>query len=322
MRLIWLLSCLLSSLFADYSIIFVHIGDQVPSYTEIALSQARLFNPHARVILLGSDKGLKRLDSLKQINIELCSYDQIPKTTIHEKYERECVHNSPFWRYTSERFLYLWDFISYYSLENIFHLENDNMLYADLEYLLPKFIEGYSGIGATFDNEERCIPGFVWIANSRAMENLAQYFANKAFLGLNDMQIIGSYRKENSPDIIDSLPIIMPEYAVTYNLISPHFHTTTRPKSYSNRAEIFHAIFDAAAIGQFLGGIDPMHQNNGPGFINESCLFNPSLLQYHWELDQQKRAVPYAIFQGNRYQIINLHIHSKRLQEFISRPLA
>lgn len=318
MKLILLLICL-SPLFADYSIIFVHIGEQVPSYAEISISQARIFNPHARVIFLGSEKGIKSLGHLKtQMDIELYSYDHIPKTSIHEKYERECVEKTPFWRYTSERFLYLSDFIAYYSLENVFHLENDNMLYADLEPLLPHFIERYPGVGATFDNDDRCIPGFVWIANRRAIENLAQYFVKKASLVLSDMYTIGNYRKENPPDVIDSLPIIMAEYGLAYNLISPHFHTTTRPQSYSNHAEIFHAIFDAAAIGQFLGGIDPIHQNNGPGFINESCLFNPSLLQYQWELDRQERAVPYAIFQGNRYKIINLHIHSKRLQEFIN----
>lgn len=315
---LFLLLTYFSALFADYSILFVHIGKQVPPYAEIALSQARRFNPHARIIFLGSDRGIKKLSHLKKQNIELFSYDDIPKTKLHKQYENACVEKNSFWRYTSERFLYLWDFISQAPLENVFHLENDNMLYADLEPLLPHFIQSYPGIGATFDNEERCIPGFVWISNRKAMKRLAQYFVNKASLGLNDMQVLGGYRKENPSPIIDSLPIIMPEYALKYNLISPHFHTTNRPESYSNHADVFHAIFDAAAIGQFLGGIDPIHPNNGPGFINESCLFNPSLLQYEWELDPQGRAVPYALFEGKRYKIINLHIHSKRLQAFVN----
>lgn len=311
-----------SAVFADYSIVFVHVGNKVPKHTDVAISQARLFNPHARIILLSSERALKRFRSLAALeNLELCAYDKLPKSSVHQDYQNRCVETSPFWRYTSERFLYLWDLMKVYALENVFHLENDNMLYADLESLLPYFQEHYPGIGATFDNEDRCIPGFVWIANGKAMENLADYFAKLATKHLSDMAVIGLYRQEHSTSWIDSLPIIMPEYISTYPLRSPHNHVTDRPYAYANQSKTFHAIFDAAAMGQFLGGIDPKHANNQPGFINESCLFNPSLLEYQWIVDEQGRSVPYAIFQSHAYKIINLHIHSKRLHEFTSLPL-
>ena len=309
----------ISAIFADYSIIFVHIGNEVPSYADVALSQARLFNPNARIILLSSKTGLKRLHSLAQReNLQLYAYDYLPKSSIHKEYQDLCTETSPFWRYTSERFLYLWDLMTVYSLENVFHLENDNMLYADLESFLPYFQEHYPGIGATFDNEDRCIPGFVWIANCKAMKNLVAYFVKLAPQRLFDMKVIGRYRQEYSTPWIDTLPIIMPEYLSAYRLESPHHHVTDRPFAYSNQSDTFHAIFDAAAIGQFLGGIDPIHANNQPGFINESCLFNPSLLEYKWTMDEQGRLVPYAIFGSAYYKIINLHIHSKRLYEFKS----
>jgi hypothetical protein len=308
-----------SVVFAEYSIVFIHVGDTVPPHADVAIAQARRFNPHARIILLSSEKGLQRFRSLEgEENLQLCSYEDLPRTSIHQRYQNRCVETSPFWRYTSERFLYLWDLMKAYSLENVFHLENDNMLYADLEPLLPHFQHYYPGVGATFDNDERCIPGFVWIANCGAMEDLAAYFAKKAPLRLSDMQVMGLYRQERFAKAVDNLPIIMPQYSSAYPLKSSHNHATQRPSSYSNHSEIFQAIFDAAAIGQFLGGIDPIHANHEPGFINESCLFNPSLLEYKWELDEQGRAVPYAVFQGYSYKIINLHIHSKRLQEFKS----
>ena len=237
---------------------------------------------------------------------------------MHQEYEKRCVETSVFWRYTSERFLYLWDLMEAYSLENVFHLENDNMLYADLEPLLPQFQKHYPGIGAKFDNEERCIPGFLWVANCNAMKPLAKYFVKKAPERLSDMVVMAQYRKEQSVQSIDALPIIMPSYLSKYSLESPHHHKTDRPQTYSNHSEIFNAIFDAAAIGQFLGGIDPIHPNHEPGFINESCLFNPSFLEYQWIVDKQGRSVPCALFQGQSYKIINLHIHSKRLHDFKS----
>lgn len=309
--------------FAEHAIVFVHVGYKAPEYMETAISQARLFNPKARIILLSSEKALERFASLKeQEKLELCAYENLPVTLSHQLYQSSCVETSPFWRYTSERFLYLWDLMEAYCLDNVFHLENDNMLYADLESLLPLFQAYYPGIGAVFDNEDRCIPGFVWIADRKAMASLAEYFAKHAHQFSCDMQIIANYRKEYPANWIERLPLIMPEYSCAHSLISPHNHTTAHPESYSTHIEAFHAIFDAAAIGQFLGGIDPIHANNEPGFINESCLFNPSLLDYQWEFDAKGRLVPYACFAGHCYNIINLHIHSKRLYQFTSSHLS
>ncbi len=80
------------------------------------------------------------------------------KTTEHEEFQKKTKLDDKsregFWRYTSERFLYLNDFINQFQLNNVFHLEYDNMLYVDLEELLPIFENKYSGIGATFDNDQ------------------------------------------------------------------------------------------------------------------------------------------------------------------------
>lgn len=309
----------LSSLFGDYSIVFIHIGKEIPHYADIALSQARLFNPNGHLILLGSREGLKRFKELgEKDHIELCSYEDLQKNLAHQIYERECVEPSLFWRYTSERFLYLGDLMEKRELENVFHLEYDNMLYANLETLLPHFQANYPGIGATFDNDQRCIPGFVWISCAKAMGHLSQYFADLAPHKLSDMEVMGKYKNAFSHEFIDNLPIIMPSYVEVHPLESPSHHTTSNPSSYSNHIDVFKGIFDAAAIGQYLGGIDPIHNNNEPGFINESCLFNPSLLSYHWILDEQGREVPHVSFDGHLFPLINLHVHSKRLSEFRS----
>jgi hypothetical protein len=96
-------------------------------------------------------------------------------------------------------------------------------------------------------------------------------------------------------------------------------------------------VFDAAAIGQYLGGADsrsfrplrrfwhrflkpktPILPSLGPGFINESCLFDASLFSYLWGPDAQGRRVPYMVFEGQQIPIANLHIHSKDLARFAS----
>jgi hypothetical protein len=82
----------------------------------------------------------------------------------------------------------------------------------------------------------------------------------------------------------------------------------------------FGAIFDAAAIGQYLGGVDPRNAGGADtaGFINETCIFDPSGYQYRWRTDSQGRRVPCAIDEGREYRVNNLHIHSKDLERFVS----
>ena len=139
-KILFIVLGLMHSLFGNYTIVFVHIGNQIPTYVNTSIKQARLFNKDARIILLGSEEGLQSFDDIKHSdNIELCAYESLKLSSIHLKFIKDCKEKHLFWRYTSERFLYLWDLINAYNLENIFHLENDNMLYANLDELIPIF---------------------------------------------------------------------------------------------------------------------------------------------------------------------------------------
>jgi hypothetical protein len=110
----------------------------------------------------------------------------------------------------------------------------------------------------------------------------------------------------------------MPEYTKNYELISPTGLRGTSPEHFCNHFEKFHSIFDAAAIGQYLGGTDPWHGHSNPGFINESCVFNPTNFKFLWKKDEQGRKIPIIEYQNQQWKINNLHIHSKNLSQFKS----
>ena len=136
--------------------------------------------------------------------------------------------------------------------------------------------------------------------------------------GLTDMGVLAKFRQK-CPNFIDPLPIIPEEYAKTFPLRSMMGHTPYVAQVYSMHFDQFNSIFDAAAIGQFLGGNNPIHQGAHVGFINESCLFNPANMQYIWLKDKKNRKVPYVELLGKQYRINNLHIHSKKLKAFSSK---
>jgi hypothetical protein len=101
---------------------------------------------------------------------------------------------------------------------------------------------------------------------------------------------------------------------VTNLPISPYDIIDTRYDiNYGNHFEKINSIFDGAAIGQYLFGIDPIHSKNcTKGFINETSVINASLLSISFE-DKK----PYIDFNEKRITINNLHMHCKNLEQLL-----
>lgn len=306
-----------------YSIVFVHLGDVLPSYLVEATHQARLFNPKADIFVIAESKALnKSLDTrFFEDNIQFMATEKLKKTNQHKQFIQfstlDTAGREGFWRKCTERFFLVHELMQVYQLKDVFHLEYDNMLYVNLSELLDVF-HTYPNSAAVFDNDDRCIPGFVYFAHEHALNKMTQFIASHARTGLNDMQIIARYKKTYGIKEIGNLPIIMPAYLEGHVLMSPAGHKTNFSQDYIMNFSSFLSIFDGAAIGQFLGGIDPKNGVSKPGFINESCLFNPSLIKFTWEVDDCDRRVPYASYGNSISRINNLHIHSKNLQKFTS----
>ena len=79
----------------------------------------------------------------------------------------------------------------------------------------------------------------------------------------------------------------------------------------------FNCIFDAAAMGQYLGGINPKNvTHNTVGFINETCVIKYNQFKFIWiTINGIKR--PFLKTGDSIIQIFNLHIHHKDLHNFI-----
>jgi hypothetical protein len=101
-------------------------------------------------------------------------------------------------------------------------------------------------------------------------------------------------------NLIDNLPI------GTTDVSSPELQFVT------NNYDKFNVIFDAAAIGQYLGGVDPLNDKfNSIGFINETCIIKCNNFNIHWKYEEGIHK-PFI----NNVPIFNLHIHSKQLEHF------
>jgi hypothetical protein len=309
------------------TLLFVHLGPVLPTWLPTAVRQARLFNA-CDIVLIAESAALAQAPLDSSLSVRAVPLEDIGLSDRHKQFRLHSPFDRSFrdgfWTYTSERFFAVDSAMQALELGQVIHLENDVMLYCDLQAILPGLERSFAGIGATFDNDMRCVPGLVYASSAAAIASLCDFCldvlgkvrATGQGPSLNDMVLLGAYRSRGEASI-DHLPIVPPDYPGV--LRSPVGHRAAEPGRYSRHFDALGHVFDAAALGQFMGGVDP---RNGPGssigFINESCLFDPRLLRPRMVRDADGRRVPVVATGGGEHRVANLHIHSKNLAAFLS----
>jgi hypothetical protein len=301
----------------------------IPPWIIGALTQARTFNA-CPIALIAESAALAQANLPKSLDIAAYALEDIGVSEKHEIFLEisplDRAFRGGFWTHTTERFFAIESAIEKYSLKNVVHLENDVLLYCDLNLVVPKLFRLYCGIAATFDNDTRCVPGIMYIPDAGAIGKLTDYILTalqtpmsvREVANINDMALLGSYRLLGAT-AIDHLPIIPPDYPA--ELRSASGHVAADASCYSKNFDTLGMIFDAAALGQYLGGIDPRNDRRpSHGFVNESCLFDPRLLKVRMARDARGLVVPVVETASGIHPVANLHIHSKNPAPFLSTP--
>ena len=303
-----------------HSIIFIHIGVELPSYLSTSVTQARLFNEECPIFLIANEDAIKKASpELLANNVSFIPCESLVPSAIHIKFQNHSDHDmtkAGFFRYTSERFFYLEEFIRQYNLTDVFHLESDVMLYADLQDLLPTFTKYYNGmIAATFESDNRCVPGFLYISNLKPIETLISFFPAYGSMNQSDMETFAFFKDQYHKTLIDHLPIVLKEYSLDHPLqAKTRKEPSKEPACYSNHIDEFGVLFDAAAFGIYLAGWDSRyHEETGPGVISPHNIFNPSFFKIDWNIDSKGRKIPLINYQGKQIPIVNLHITNKSM---------
>lgn len=199
-----------------------------------------------------------------------------------------------FWNNASKRLFLLHQYIRMNNIQGVIHLENDVLLYTKLDkYKFAKKIY------LTMDNEHRCIPGIVYVPSPDLFEKMIKEYT----FDKSDMYNMAKFFNDHR-DIVEPFPII-----------DGSFESSIFNKNY----ELFDSVFDAAAIGQYLGGVDPRNiPGDTTGFVNETCVVKYDKYRFVW-LESEGYKKPYIVINNKNIPINNLHIHSKKLKKFIMK---
>lgn len=245
------------------------------------------------------EKFSEYLENIRLIAIE----ELVDSYNYNENTQLDNQFRGGFWALTSARFFYLYEFMRSRDIDNVVHLENDVLIYYNINVL--DNVVDKTKIYLPFDTFTRNIASIMFIPNHAVFKTVL----DKYDFAKNDMENFSIIQSQTG--LIENFPIFIND-----PLGSPEYQFVTR--GYDK----FHMIFDAAAMGQYLGGVDPRNiSGDTTGFVNETCIIKYNQYQFIWnEIDDMK--CPFIVVKDTSnndcvYPIFNLHIHSKNLENFI-----
>ena len=230
-------------------------------------------------------------DKIKLVNIDNLneSYNFKSKSSLNKSFR------NGFWYLTSYRLFYIYECMKFYNINDVIHLENDVLIYYNCDELLS--IVNKEFVYLPFDTYNRNIISIMYIPTAGIYKKiLDNYNVNK-----NDMENFAIINRKTN--LIKKFPI----YITSKEL-------TDEEKFVSENSDIFPFIFDGAAIGQYLYGIDPRNNpNNTIGFINETCIIKYNKYKITFK-NINGINKPFIAINNKDIPIFNLHIHSKKLK--------
>lgn len=259
----------------------------LPEYAKLSLAQTRKF--------LGNEPILLTND-----NISKSSHEKIDEFYTLCKNNFPSFYKDTFWLLTLIRLYVVYLYCEENNINEFIHLEYDNLIYSDLTVLksLPPSVY-FTRVGPYCSSA-----GFVYC---NSLVNFAKFIEKIKQLIQKGEQTVRQFTRydhlsemimidlifTHSKDVIDYLPIL-PEDVGSDNF---------------NKLNV---VFDGASYGQYLGGT-----NNGDnkGWTGRHHYTGAAIEDKKIKVIFDK--VPYCIANNKQIPILNLHIHSKNLGDFL-----
>ena len=269
-------------------IVFVHIGNNSSPTLFQTAEIAKATNPHSEICLITDQDSL-----IENFPGTIYLFDKSKVYSFLDFYIRKNKELKEvaggYWLNTILRIFALMQVAELDRNEGIIHLESDVYLYvenAGIENLpLPQDIVSFPRLG-----KSRGIASILYSPNADAMERflvqLRSLLFENPYLN-NDMDLLGHALNR--------------KFAFEFASV-PNTAIANMGKNY---------LFDGAALGQYLLGVDPIHTAGSvySGFQNSD--YPADISKFHWSIPDTGRIT--ISYEEVEYEVVNLHAHSKEL---------
>jgi hypothetical protein len=306
------------------SIVYAYIGS-LPLYTMDTVQQLRMFYDGPIYFITNDYNSPTLIKLIYLYNVTVIKYEDVIdldfQKLLDKNYSKfhiadglDLENRQKLFIYSFERFYVLHKFMKLFNINNVFFMELDNLVYDDPRKWLKLFSR--SDFAYMIDNIDRGASGVAYIKNtvllSKFLDHCNKYIdtaleKSERSTILNEMEALYSFFKTAEDDIQ-----ILPTHWPDKNLPSILYKTFNE----------YDSLFDAAALGIYFGGLHPYHTfGDVIKYVkNPMSVIDCTKYKYEWKCDEKNRRVPYVWYDDRWLRINNLHIHTKRLQEFMSFP--
>jgi hypothetical protein len=268
--------------------VLFHIGSPLPEHLQYCVKQIQHTNPGKKIYLITEPKqsvpdGIEYVDRTDLIVPDIGSY-------FYNKPMSERI----LFRNAMLRIFYLEAFMKKYNIENVIHFDNDVLIYCNVDEITSCL--AIHDLLMTAHNEKQYVFGFSYIRHHNCLETI-----NKKLLSMVHLHETVLH------DLVDDFPSEM-RLLKFINAIHDNKLIDMLPILSCNSAYgDFQYCFDPSSYGQYLGGLAPEQHH----YIGREMIAGNLKVFI-------KNKLPYGSYNGREYQIFNLHIWNKKLEEFIT----
>ena len=295
-------------------LVFVHLGRRKINFLAANISRIRKLFPDVKIVVIYDEESSHLLNVVHDVDFfeykrELRIEKQLHFNPVSQRFRQG------FWQFTLERFFALTQFHKSFPASAIIHLESDVLILPSFPF--DKFSKLKSIYWSRF-NEIKDVAAILFLPNLEESSWLESELVNQLKLDsrLTDMTVLSKIA-HLYPERIQILPSI--DQSRNSKLLNK---ANTEVKNdldlISQQLDFFEGIFDPAAIGMWLCGIDPENNHgnlvlHSPSFIETGDSFiDPGGADY--QIDNFGRL--YLRGEKGLIPIHNLHVHSKDIKLF------
>lgn len=287
------------------NIILFNLGKNKPYFRD-CIAQVKKYNPNINLFFIGEDK--EYVEDTDFYNIKYLSKGENIK--YFNNLDFYSKHADPLWKTSMARFFYIEEFVKKFNLKNIFHFDNDVLIYGSFNKVLTKINIDEQNI-FTKTNEFNLTCGLFYTRDYLSIFKLNNLILNKISLGISFLTHKYSQARSlpEEPFMVNEMTILKIIQEENEKAI---YEFPSQP--FDNLFNRYGICFDPSSWGQYIGGTP----NVGPGWAGNHHNIGKSILgkRYNCYLKDKKPLI-LDINNDKTYPLFNLHIHSKNLNKYV-----
>lgn len=278
--------------------VLIAIGG-IPSHIKYTVNTILSVEEDPNIFLCTDKKIDFKYKNLNNINLKDVSSKNIEYVKSLKIFNNTIFESNPLWESSLLRVFYLESLKKYLGINSFVHFDNDVLIYKNFNQVKNNLVN--SKFNITPASEKLCIFGYSYIHDVEPINLINQKIIETAEFGIkhnwqfnygkpfNEMSFLGTVQKDY-PELFNLLPIFP--------------YDTKYP-------------FDPAGYGQFLDGtfVHPKKLYSGV-YANINEYIGREIISKRIKV-RFKNNMPQVIWNNQSFELVNLHIHSKRMNKFL-----